>query len=87
MYLIYYLTFINIIAIIVYGVDKRKAIKNQWRIKESVLLLFSLVGGGIGSLFGMYFFHHKTQKKKFTFGVPILTVLCICGLLYFHCIL
>lgn len=75
--LIYYLIFINVVAFIVFGVDKRKAVKNKWRIKESIFLLFSLIGGGIGSLFGMYLFHHKTKKKKFTFGVPLLTVLFI----------
>ena len=65
LYLIYYLIGINIIAFIFFGVDKRKAIKNKWRIKESLLLLFSLIGGGIGSLFGIYLFHHKTKKRKF----------------------
>jgi uncharacterized membrane protein YsdA (DUF1294 family) len=77
LYLIYYLIGINIIAFIFFGVDKRKAIKNKWRIKESLLLLFSLIGGGIGSLFGIYLFHHKTKKRKFTFGVPFLTVIFI----------
>lgn len=77
MYLIYYLIFINIIAFIFFGVDKKKAVKNKWKIKESILLLFSFIGGGIGSLFGIYLFHHKTKKKKFTFGVQLLTVLFI----------
>ncbi|MGM0495172.1 MAG: DUF1294 domain-containing protein [Bacillota bacterium] len=43
---------------------REKAVKNKWRIKESILLLFSLIGGGIGSLFGIYLFHHKIIKKN-----------------------
>lgn len=60
-----YLIIINIISFILYGLDKYKAIINKWRIPESVLLTISFLGGGIGSLLGMYIFRHKTKKKKF----------------------
>jgi hypothetical protein len=70
-----YLVIINIIAFIFYGIDKRKAIKQKWRIKESILLFFSILGGGVGSFFGMKVFHHKTQKKKFIILVPVFTII------------
>ena len=33
-----YLAMINMITFVLYGIDKRKAVKNQWRIRESTLL-------------------------------------------------
>ncbi|MCF7930207.1 MAG: DUF1294 domain-containing protein [Acholeplasmataceae bacterium] len=80
-YLIAYLIIINIISFFLYGLDKKKAEKGKWRIKETTLLLFSLIGGGVGSILGMRFFRHKTQKNKFKFGVPILTIMSI-GIIY-----
>ncbi len=74
-YLIGYLIVINIISLVLFGLDKRKARKNQWRIKESLLLFITLIGGGFGSILGMHLFHHKTQKNKFKFGVPLLTII------------
>jgi uncharacterized membrane protein YsdA (DUF1294 family) len=53
------------------GIDKYKAIKNNYRISENTLLLISILGGGIGSLLGMILFHHKTKKLKFQILVPI----------------
>ncbi len=73
--LIIYLMVINFIALIVYGIDKRKAIMNKWRISENILLLFSLIGGGIGSFIGMILFHHKTHKMKFLLLVPLFTII------------
>lgn len=29
-------------------------------------------GGSVGALLGMHLFHHKTRKKKFTIGVPLM---------------
>lgn len=64
----YYLIFIavmSVIAFILYGVDKRKAIKHAWRIKEAVLLGFGFFGGAVGALLGMKIFHHKTKHWYF----------------------
>jgi len=58
-------------------VDKRKAQKKLWRIPESTLLLIAAIGGGIGSLAGMYTFRHKTKHLKFTLGVPTILILQI----------
>ena len=53
-------------------VDKWKAKKNRWRIRESTLLIVAALGGSIGSLAGMYLFRHKTQHLKFTLGIPLI---------------
>ena len=73
---------INIVAFAAFGIDKFKAKKGQWRIPEATLLLLALLGGSIGSLAGMYFFHHKTKHKKFTILVPVFLILQICLLAY-----
>ena len=79
--LVYYLIAINLLAILVYGLDKRRAIKNKWRVKELYLFLIALLGGAIGSLMAMYAFHHKTKKISFVLGVPILILLNL-GIFY-----
>lgn len=62
--LIFYLL-INLISFILYGIDKQKAQKQQWRIPEKTLLTSALLGGAMGSLCGMELFHHKTKKNYF----------------------
>ena len=69
--MIYLILGINILSFILMGIDKYKAIKNNYRISENTLLLISILGGGIGSLLGMILFHHKTKKLKFQILVPI----------------
>jgi len=65
-----YLVVINVIAFIVYGIDKRKAKKHLWRIPEATLIGLALIGGSVGAFLGMRFFHHKTKHIKFYVGVP-----------------
>ncbi len=69
--MIYLIIGINLLSFILMGIDKLKAIKNNYRISENTLLLISIIGGGIGTLIGMILFHHKTKKLKFQILVPI----------------
>lgn len=61
----------NLIGFISMYVDKKRAQKGQWRIKEATLFLIAFFGGGLGSWLGMYVFRHKTQHKIFVFGIPL----------------
>ena len=70
--LLYYLLIINAAGLLLMLVDKWKAKKNRWRVRESTLLIVAVLGGSIGSLAGMYLFRHKTQHLKFTLGVPLI---------------
>lgn len=70
--LLYYLLIINAAGFLLMLVDKWKAKKNRWRVRESTLLIIAALGGSIGSLAGMYLFRHKTQHLKFTLGVPLI---------------
>nr|WP_312579971.1 DUF1294 domain-containing protein [Sedimentibacter sp.] len=64
-YILIYIIFINILSFILFYLDKRKAIKDKWRIKERTLHISSFMGGAAGSVLAMYLFHHKTKKIKF----------------------
>lgn len=79
--LIYYLIFINIISFLIMFIDKKKAIKRKWRIKENTLFLLSFVGGSLGVLLGIYSFRHKTKHIKFTLGIPLILIVQV--LLFF----
>ena len=80
--LLYYLLIINAAGFLLMLVDKWKAKKNRWRIRESTLLIVAALGGSVGSLLGMYIFRHKTLHLKFTVGIPvILAGQCIAAVL------
>ena len=72
MILVYYFVIMNILAFIIYGVDKSRARKNKWRISEATLILLAFFGGALGASLGMIIFHHKTKKRKFYITVPLL---------------
>lgn len=61
----WYLVGINIIAFLVYGIDKYNAIRKTYRVSEYHLFILAIFGGGLGSLLGMKVFHHKTRKLSF----------------------
>ncbi|MDE7478478.1 MAG: DUF1294 domain-containing protein [Lachnospiraceae bacterium] len=75
--LILYLVVINLTGFAMMGIDKQKAIKKQWRIRESTLFLIALIGGSIGSIIGMRVFHHKTKHWYFVCGMPLILILQI----------
>lgn len=55
----------GLVTFVLYAVDKKRAKKNQWRIKEATLLGASMIGGFIGGLAGMYLCRHKTKHWYF----------------------
>ncbi len=70
--LLIYLIF-NIISFALFAVDKRKAVRNKWRIPEATLILSS-VFGIFGGFCGMYIIRHKTKKPKFFIGLPLILI-------------
>lgn len=65
---------VNVLAFLLYGIDKWKAKHSRWRIPENVLLGMAAVGGSVGAWLGMRVWHHKTQHKKFRYAVPAILV-------------
>ena len=78
-----YLVIINLVAIILMYIDKQKAKKHQWRISEDTLIGVSIIGGGIGALWGMHVFRHKTKHWSFKIGIPFLMIVQVILVLYF----
>ena len=74
-HMLVYLLLINAVAFILMRTDKKLAKKKLWRISESALLSLAIIGGSLGSLLGMYIFHHKTKRAKFTVTIPLLVIL------------
>ena len=81
--IIIYFVVINLIGFFIMWLDKRKAIKGSWRIPEKTLFVITGLGGGIGTIAGMYTFRHKTKKIGFVIGFPFITILEIVTIIYF----
>ncbi len=81
--IILYFIVINIFGFFIMWLDKRKAKKGAWRIPEKTLFIITALGGGIGTIAGMYTFRHKTQKIQFVIGFPFITILEIVTIIYF----
>ncbi|MFC0270249.1 DUF1294 domain-containing protein [Metabacillus herbersteinensis] len=74
---------INLYGFFLMRSDKQKAQRNQWRISENTLWVVAVIGGALGLTVGMNKFRHKTKHAKFKIGLPLVTVLQICLILYF----
>lgn len=72
-----YVIIMNIIGVMMMGIDKSRAKRHAWRIPERTLFLISLLGGSVGSLAGMYLFRHKTKHMKFVIGMPLILLIQI----------
>ena len=81
-YILIYFALINLLAFIMFWVDKRAAQNGQWRISEKALIIVSMLGGSVGSLVSMNIFRHKTKKMKFILGIPIILILQIAFIIY-----
>lgn len=73
--LLAYFVFVNLIALILYGVDKVKAVRGSFRIPEKVLLEVMVAGGVFGAILGMLLFRHKIRKPRFIIVAVISSIL------------
>ena len=55
----------SIVTIVVYAMDKRKAVKSQWRIPEATLHLCELLCGWPGAMIAQVLIRHKNAKLSF----------------------
>lgn len=79
--LAYFIT-VNVLGLVLFGIDKWKAKHDKWRISEATLLSLTVIGGSIGTWVGMKVWHHKTMHKKFKYGIPLVMVLQLALLLF-----
>ena len=78
-----YIVVINLVSFMMFGIDKYKARRGQWRISEATLLAVAAIAGSIGAWMGMKVWHHKTLHSKFRYGVPIILLVHIALMAYF----
>jgi uncharacterized membrane protein YsdA (DUF1294 family) len=67
----------SFITFIAYAVDKSKAQRGAWRIKESTLHLLALLGGWPGAAIAQQQLRHKSQKTQFRIVFWLTTVINI----------
>lgn len=67
-----YLISVNLLGLIYFFIDKQKAKRQSWRTPEATLFTIAIFGGSIGCLLGMYLFRHKTRKRTFFIGMPVI---------------
>lgn len=79
-----FLTILNVISLVFFGLDKLKSKRGGWRIPELRLLMVALFGP-FGAYTAMLLFRHKTRKAKF-FLVPIFLFIHLYLLVYFQLI-
>lgn len=81
-YIVIYLISINLIGFFIMWWDKRQAKKGNWRTPEKTLFTITFLGGGFGTIAGMYKFRHKTKKLRFTIGFPTILTTEIALVIY-----
>ncbi len=77
-----YLLIINTAAAIAAIIDKRRAVRCQWRVPERTLLLLGLFGGALGEFITMRLIRHKTKHMKFMILLPLFIVLHIAVIVF-----
>ncbi|WP_311774036.1 MULTISPECIES: DUF1294 domain-containing protein [Metabacillus] len=81
-YIIIYCLLINVISFIFMRVDKIRAKRGEWRIKEATLWWLAIVGGAVGGFAGMRVYRHKTKHTSFKIGFPVISILQLILFIY-----
>ncbi len=66
------LVFINILAIVAVGIDKRRSMQRVERFPEVYFFFLACCFASLGVFAGMFLFRHKTQKMYFLVGISLL---------------
>lgn len=74
--LLYWLIAANLIGFVLMIWDKHRARNGGWRTPESTLILWSFIGGSLGTFAAQRLIRHKTRKQ------PIATILWLIPLLH-----
>lgn len=67
----------NTVITTLYGIDKLRARKGEWRISENALIFPAFLFGSTGAMLGMIIFNHKTSKIKFRICIPLSVIVNI----------
>jgi len=73
------LALMSLTLFVLMGVDKRRARKGRWRVRERTLFVLALLGGACGGTLGMFLFRHKTRHWTFRLIFPLLAAAQLIG--------
>ena len=79
--LIIYFVLVNLLGFYAMYNDKLRSKKRAFRIPEATLFALAIIGGSIGCIAGMYTFRHKTRHFRFVYGMPLILILQIIGII------
>jgi len=85
-FIIIWLVVVSLITIGLTVYDKLAAKKKLTRIPENTLMYMGVLGGAVAEYIVMQLIRHKTRKKKFMIGLPVIIVLQIiigCAVYFF----
>lgn len=82
MILICYLSAVNLLTLVLMGLDKGKARRGARRIPEKTLFLTAAIGGSVGAIAGIFLFRHKTRHLSFVLGLPAILLAQLCAALW-----
>ena len=70
-----YYILINIVLYVTMVIDKKRAIKDGWRIPEKNMFILAVLGGGLGGLSAMVFKRHKNRHMDFILVFTMTSIL------------
>lgn len=77
---------VNLIGAAAVLLDKHRARRGAWRVRERTFFLLGALGGVPGVYGAMRLVHHKTLHRRFMWGLPALLLLQLAalGVLWYH---
>ncbi|HIW74911.1 MAG TPA: DUF1294 domain-containing protein [Firmicutes bacterium] len=73
--LLLYLCAVSLVSAAATVWDKHRAKAHKWRVPEATLLLLAALGGSAAMYLTMRAVRHKTRRRKFMVGIPVIFVL------------
>lgn len=67
-----FLLVMNTGAFLLFAIDKERARRGAYRIREQNMLFLAAFGGLGGALFGQWYFRHKIKKRRFARAVYLI---------------
>ncbi|WDE10127.1 DUF1294 domain-containing protein [Thalassomonas haliotis] len=68
----------------IYAIDKSKARKGEWRVKEKHLHLLALTGGWPGAMIAQQLLRHKSKKLSFRLVLALTVLVNISVFIWFN---
>ena len=74
-YIVVFVALIVVMSVIGPIYDKKNAKRRKKRMPEMSLFSIAILGGSLPMFITMLLIHHKTRKKRFMLGLPLIFIL------------